>query len=116
MTEYTFPSDTAKRSNNTVLEDIAKGGASSSIALVTNSVALSSVSGVSGNSYIFACSATSWAGGSAKLQALGPDSTTWMDVGTALTANGTQGVVIGSNATIRVVITGSPTGLYANIS
>jgi hypothetical protein len=74
------------------------------------------VTGVIGGSYIFACTASNWNSATAQLQALGPDGTTWLNVGTAMSANGTQGVVIGANASVRVTVTGTPTGLNASIS
>lgn len=37
-----------------------------------------------------------------KLEYLGPDGATWIQLGTTATANGSQGVVIGDNATVRL--------------
>ena len=70
-----------------------------------------------GGDYVF--SATWTGSATVQLQALGPDGVTYQNLGPAKTtpdANGGTGVGIGSNATVRVVVTGTPTGLYATLS
>ena len=67
--------------------------------------------------YIFSCVATAWNGASAQLQVLGPDGVTWVMGGVpAVTSNGNQQVSIGAGSLVQVVVTGNPTGLYANLS
>ena len=70
------------------------------------------------DSYLFSCVATSWGSATAALQFLGPDVTTWLPFSPAvsLTANGSVGVGIGANASIRAVVTGTPTNLTCGIS
>jgi hypothetical protein len=97
----------------------AGGGANSAYTLasgVNAAGATTPVSGIVGASYVLACVSASWAGVSVQLQALGPDGTTYLNVGTALSANGTLGVVIGANATARLNVTGTPSGLACSIS
>jgi len=72
---------------------------------------------VTGGSYIF----NAVFGGttpSLKLQSLAADGVTYQDVGTALTASGSVGVVVGQNATLRLLNnTANPiTGLSANLT
>lgn len=72
-----------------------------------------------GGFYSFAVSASAWAGATVKLQILGPDGTTFMDIDTALafTANGIQGVELPAGATVKGVISGGPpTSVYATLS
>lgn len=75
------------------------------------------VEGVAAGSYLLAITAT-WNGATIKLQTLGPDAATWLDVPSAsLTANGAIGVAVGANATLRLTATGgAPTGVYGNLS
>lgn len=76
-----------------------------------------------GGNYLVRAFATSWAGASAKLQFLDADGTTWSDLtkedNTALTpfsANATLAIGLGSNAGLRLVVTGAPAGLYVTAS
>ena len=73
-----------------------------------------SVTGVQTGSYIFAAVFT---GTSVKLQALGPDGSTWVDVATQ-TGSGQQGVVLGNNASVRLYNPNGSglTGLSASLS
>ena len=75
---------------------------------------------VYGGSYIFSIAGT-FSGAGAQLQVLGPDGITWQSVGSALTAAGSVGVVLGStqgSATpnVRVLVTGSGYTLFASLS
>jgi hypothetical protein len=95
------------------------GGAAAAISLANNvsvTGATAVVTGAPGGSYIFAAVATTWNGASAQLQVLAPDGVKYLNVGTPLTADGSIGVVIGANASVRVLITGTPTSLSASIS
>lgn len=74
---------------------------------------------VYGGDYVFSVSASAWNGASAQLQALGPDGTTYQNIGAAKTASDTTGgtgIGLGSNARVRVAVTGAPTGFYATLS
>ena len=72
--------------------------------------------GLKGGSYIWAVTATAWNGATVKLQALGPDGATYLDVD-SLTANGTKGVVIGEGATVKLAVSGGvPTGLASSLT
>ena len=72
--------------------------------------------GVRGGSYIWAVTATAWNGATVKLQAVGPDGTTYLDID-SLTANGTKGVVIGEAATVRLAASGgAPTGIASSLT
>lgn len=67
--------------------------------------------------YILSCLATSWNGATAQLQALGPDGSTWLTGGvSALSANGTIPLSIGAGASVRISVTGTPSGLFCNLS
>ena len=73
------------------------------------------VSATAGGSYIWTAAGT-FGGATVKLQALGPDGQTWLDVA-ALSAPGSTGVVVGEDASVRVAVSGgSPSGLYATLS
>lgn len=76
-----------------------------------------------GGDYHVRVFAAAWNGGSAKLQFLDADGATWSDVTTPagaavapLTANGSIYSGMGSDARVRLVVTGTPTGLYATAS
>lgn len=74
------------------------------------------VTGIAGASYVWAYQF----GGttpSLVLEALGPDGTNYQTVAT-VTASGTQGIVLGSNSTVRLRNSGanSITGLYSSLS
>ena len=73
---------------------------------------------VGGGFYAFAVLGT-FGGATVKLQILGPDATTYMDIDSsiALTAAGVQGVDLPAGATVKAVVTGgAPSGLYASLS
>lgn len=75
---------------------------------------------VYGGTYVFSVMASNWNGASVQLQALGPDSTTYQNLGSPKTANDATGgtsVTLGSNSVVRVNVTGAnPTGLFATLS
>lgn len=74
------------------------------------------VAGVQGGSYVWALTAGAFNGATIKLQALGPDGSTYVDVD-SLTANGQKGVVLGENAQVRLAATGgAPTGVSASLT
>ena len=83
------------------------------ITLSTNQAA--DVSGVSvefGGRYLLVASAT-WGGGNIKLQILGPDGATYLDLPSAtLSANGTLTVYLPDNAVVKLDIT-TATAVYA---
>lgn len=68
-------------------------------------------------SYIWAVAGT-FGGATVKLQTLGPDGATYVDVaGASMTANGAMEVRIGGGAMIKVVVTGGvPSALYSNVT
>lgn len=59
------------------------------------------------------CAIGTWGGGNLQLQALGPDGTTWVNVGSAITANGVAKFELG-RGTVRGVVT-TATGVYASL-
>lgn len=72
-----------------------------------------------GGDYQIRAVASNWNGGSAKIQFLDADGSTYTDLTnqdgsavTPFTANRTQPTGLGSNAIIKAVITGSPVGLF----
>ena len=88
---------------------------------------------VNQGSYLFSCEATAWNGASAALQYLGPGGTNWYQFYTgtsasptavAVTANPSSatigsnpvGIGVGAYTTIRVVVTGTPTGLTCRVN
>lgn len=86
-------------------------------ALLTNaSAAGAAVPNVMGAAYEW-CTTGTFGGASLQLQALGPDGSTYMNVGSAITSAGCTGVVIGQKATVKVTVTGgSPSALYSSLS
>ena len=71
---------------------------------------------VYGGDYIFSVVGT-FGGASVQLQALGPDGTTYINIGTPVTASGTSGVRIGSYGVMRATVTGgTPSGISASLS
>lgn len=86
--------------------------------LVVNSVATAPQT-VYGGDYLIRATASNWNSASVTIQYLDEDGATYTALtntdGSAVapfTANRTQPVTLGSNAQLRAVITGSPTGLY----
>lgn len=89
-----------------------------SLALVTNNTVAPAQSAYGGDYYIRAI-ATNWNSASVRIQFLDVDGATWTNLQnvdgtdvTPFTANRTQVTGLGSNASIRAVVTGAPTGLY----
>lgn len=90
---------------------MAPGASASTYAPSTDPTA-----GVRGGSYIWAVTASAWNSATVKLQALGPDGATYLDID-SLTANGTKGVVIGEGATVRLAVSGGvPAGLASSLT
>lgn len=74
------------------------------------------VPNVLGGSYIWTTTGTFSGGSTIALQALGPDATTWVTVATA-TASGSTGVVLGNNATVRLLgSVASTTGVNSSLT
>lgn len=73
------------------------------------------VASVAGGSYVFTPIFT---GTSVKLQALGPNGSTYVDVATVATSGTPTGVVIGNNATVRLYNPNGSglTGVYASLT
>lgn len=67
-----------------------------------------------GGTYIWSCLGT-FNSATLTLQALGPDNSTWVTVDT-MTATGQKGEVIGNGASMRVMVTGSPSSIYCSLS
>lgn len=64
---------------------------------------------------IFSAIAGTWNSATVKLQALGPDKATWVDVaGVVISANGAIAFEATRDAGLRAVVTGTPTGLYCS--
>ncbi len=84
------------------------------LTFLSNAAADSAVIGVGGGRWLFEAVAT-WAGGSIKLQRLGPDGTTFLDVpSVTLSANGVVATQI-PDGSYKVVRTGSPTAIYCKM-
>lgn len=94
------------------------GGKQETLTLIANNVAAAPQSAYGGD-YVWSVQGT-FNGASVQLQSLGPDGMTYQNIGAPKTApdsTGGTGVGLGSNATVRAVITGgTPTGLYATLS
>lgn len=99
-----------------ILPAVSIGGDSYSL-LSNAAVTGTAVTGVVGGSYIWSVAGT-FGGATVKLQALGPDGSTYLDVPSAsMTAVGQLGVAIGANATLKVVVTGgTPSALYSSLT
>jgi len=88
--------------------------ATQSVFLINNGSATSSAAIWYGGAGVFSVVGT-FSGATIKLQFLGGDNTTWIDVGvdTTLTAAGAGGFIL-PQAQIRAVVTGGPpSGIYA---
>lgn len=79
--------------------------------LLSNASATGSPVQWSGGKGVFSAVAT-WGGGNVQLQYLGPDGTTWLNVGAALTANGLAPFELPPGR-IRAAVT-TATGVYAD--
>jgi len=82
--------------------------------LLVNATATGGYKDVVGGRYIWAAEAT-WSSATAQLQAKGPNGTAIDIAGAALTANGFVEVVIADGSQVRVLITGSPTGVHSSL-
>lgn len=90
-----------------------------SYALISNGVATGTPQKVAGGLYSFAVVASAFGGASVKLQILGPDQATYLDIDATLsfTANGIQAVDLPGGGTVRATVTGGPpTAVYATLS
>lgn len=108
-------------------QQFTDGGIRENVALASNVSAAGNypadAATVYGGDYIARVFAPAWNGATAKLQFLDADGTTYSDLlkadGTAaapFSANGQIAIGLGSNSRVRLVVTGTPTGLYANLS
>lgn len=90
------------------------GGLREAFPLVSANVASAPVT-VYGGDYIFCQTATAY--GTVKLQVLGPDAATWLDVLSKASADttGGTGVSLGSGAVVRVLLT-STSGAAATLA
>lgn len=69
----------------------------------------STIAPVDGGLYVLSYVCSNWNSASGQLQFLASDNATWVNVGTAATANGSQGpIAIGAAASVRFTITGTP--------
>lgn len=97
---------------------VSAGGRQETLTLIANNTPAAAQTAYGGD-YVWSVQGT-FNGASVQLQSLGPDGTTYMNIGPAKTApdtTGGTGVGLGSNATVRAVITGGPpTGIYATLS
>jgi hypothetical protein len=99
-----------------LIPSMSLGGAT--YGLLNNASATGSPTGpIVANSYIWAVAGT-FGGATVKLQYLGPDGTTYIDVPSAsLTAAGAIEVRIGAGAIVKAVVTGgAPSALYSNLT
>ena len=85
--------------------------------LLSNASATGSPVAVQGGYYSFAAVGT-WGGSTLSLQLLGPDGTTYIDLGGSadLTANGAAYVSLPSGTVKAVLTGGAPSGIYATLS
>lgn len=94
------------------------GSKQEALTLIANNVVANPQSAFGGD-YIWSVVGT-FGGASVQLQALGPDGATYQNIGAAKTApdtTGGTGVGLGTNATVKAVVTGgTPTGLFATLS
>lgn len=103
-------------------QQFSDGSIRETVALATNvtGTGAQAATTVYGGDYIFSATASDFKGASVQLQAAGPDGTTYQNLGAAKTTSDTAGgtgVGLGSNAKVRVLISGgTPTALYATLS
>lgn len=94
-------------------------GVKQSYALLTNIGAVGNGNAVviGGGTYSWSVAGT-FGGTAAKLQLLGPDGTTWIDIPSAtLSAAGVMSVDVAGGASIRAVLTGgTPSGIYSSLA
>ena len=101
-------------------QQFTDGGVRENLLLASNVSAAGAQSPTTayGGDYVFSVNGSGTF--SVQLQSLGPDGTSWQNIGAAKTASdetGGSGVGIGSNARVRVNISGaSPTSIYASLS
>jgi hypothetical protein len=86
-------------------------GAAGSTTSGTNTV-------IDGGLYVLDYVCSSWGTGALQLQALGPDNATFINVGTSVTANGSQGpIALGFPTTVKATITGTPSAnVFASLT
>lgn len=92
-------------------------GIKSNLTLLSNAAASGSAVTINtGGRYIYVVAGT-FSGTSSKLQMLGPDGTTFIDVpNTTFAAAGYVAVELPAGASIKAVLTGgTPTGMYATL-
>ena len=72
---------------------------------------------IPGGAYFWELNASAFNSGTVKLQYLGPDGITWLDVASAsLTANGAVAVVIGKNTFVRLIANGgAPAAVFSDL-
>jgi hypothetical protein len=86
-----------------------------SIELLSNASATGSSVKLGGGQYLFRAESDNWNGATLQLQIVGPNDN-WIDVEDAtFTADGATRVFLPGNITARAEITGSPTGVYADL-
>lgn len=86
------------------------------ISLLANASATGNPKSVQAGTYVFACSGT-FNSGSAKLQILGPDGSTYIDVGNeAIMLAASSCIVDLPDCTVRAALTGAPSAMFANLT
>ena len=100
-----------------LMQSVSLGGAT--YQLLSNASATGPAVGpIVANAYIWTVAGT-FGGTTVKLQALGPDGTTYLDVtGASMTSAGSMLIDrVGAGAVIKAVVTGgSPSGLYSSLT
>jgi hypothetical protein len=73
---------------------------------------------IDGGLYVFDYVCATWNTGVLQLQAMGPDNATFINVGTSVTANGSQGpIALGFPTTVKATITGTPSAnVFASLT
>ena len=83
--------------------------------LLVNATATGSYVEVVGGRYIWAAEGT-FSSATLQLQFVGPNGTAINITGATLTANGAVEVLIADGSRIRVLVTGSPSGMYSSLT
>jgi len=83
------------------------------VALLSNASASGSAATVDGGRYIWSSVGT-FSGATLSLQALLPDASTYLTVATHTAANATE-IAVGGPTTMKVTVTGSPSGIYSQL-